>query len=200
MCEKAGVEEQERKVEEKEEGKVEEKENEEEEEEKLKIRVKFVTNKERTKVLFAEAGSDFADTLLSFLLLPLGTIVKVLKREYGEKAPVIGSLNTLYDGIEKLDSIHFLTEDAKSLLLNPTSLDDDDECPEFDQIFTESTASFVISDDMRVMLSVEGSVVSTLSSLGLALTDMEGGETWNVDFGYIQVIYLSLSIILSFSK
>lgn len=188
MSEKEEVKEQEGKV-----------ENEEDEEEELKIHVKFVTNKEKTKVLFAEAGSDFADTLLSLLLLPLGTIVRVLERDSGGKAPVIGSLNTLYNGIEKLDSIHFLTEDTKSLLLNPTSLVDD-EWPQFNQNFTETTTSFVISDDMRVMPSVEGSVLSTLSSLGIAPTDMEGALTWDLDLGYTQVIYLSVSIIFFFSK
>ncbi|KAL7087048.1 hypothetical protein ACP275_13G041400 [Erythranthe tilingii] len=83
-------------------------------------------NKQKTKVLyFAEVDSDFADVLLSFLTLPLGKIVRVLKKRYGEdqESPVnIGSLTTLYDGLANLDSVHFFsTEVDKQTLLNPIS-------------------------------------------------------------------------------
>ncbi|KAL7086733.1 hypothetical protein ACP275_13G019000 [Erythranthe tilingii] len=50
----------------------------------VKFSLKVTTNKQKTKVLFAEADNDFADVLVSFLALPLGTIVKVLKKHYGE--------------------------------------------------------------------------------------------------------------------
>ncbi|KAK6157297.1 hypothetical protein DH2020_011545 [Rehmannia glutinosa] len=65
---------------------------------------------EKNKVLFAEADSEFADVLLSFLTLPLGTIVRVLKKHYGDKAPVIGGLNTLYKDLANLDNVYFWTE------------------------------------------------------------------------------------------
>ncbi|XP_042008741.1 uncharacterized protein LOC121757273 [Salvia splendens] len=154
------------------------------------IRVKFVTNKEKTKVLFAEAGSDFADALLTFLLIPLGTIVKFVNKYYKDKAPVIGSLSTLYNALENLDDIHFPNKDAKTLLLNPKGLLSKHDWPDYDPGFTESTASFVISDDLRVMGSVESSVMSTLTSLGIGLVDMDGAETRDVTFGFRKILKL----------
>ncbi|KAL7128792.1 hypothetical protein ABFS83_13G018100 [Erythranthe nasuta] len=85
--------------------------------------LKVVINKQKTKVLFAEAESDFVDILISFLTLPLGTIVKILKKHYkDEEAPVkIGSLTSLYNGIENLDSDNFWSDGLHDVLLNPTS-------------------------------------------------------------------------------
>ncbi|XP_057792678.1 uncharacterized protein LOC131009392 [Salvia miltiorrhiza] len=165
-------------------------------EEEEKIHVKLIMNKGKTKVLFAEAGSDFVDALLSFLPLPLGTIVKVLKKQFGEKVLLAGSLKTLYNGLANLDTIHFLTEDAKILLLNPTSLDEDEQLP-LDEVFTETTASFIISDDLKVMRSVEGSVMSTLRSLGIAITDMDGAEIRDMHLGYAQMMTLMAIMFVS---
>ena len=154
-----------------------------EEKEEVRLPVKFIVNKDKTKVLFAEAGHDFTDALLSFLVLPLGTIMKILKKH---KAPVIGSLSTLYNGLVNLDTFHFSTEDAKNLLLNPKSLDAG-EHPRFDRAFTKARACFIIGDDLKVMRSVEGSIMSTLNRLGVAMTEMDEAETWNLKFGYKEV-------------
>ncbi|KAL3635473.1 hypothetical protein CASFOL_020020 [Castilleja foliolosa] len=83
--------------------------------------LKVVINKQKTKVLFAEANNDFTDVLLSFLTLPLGRIVRVLEKHYGDKAPVIGSITTLYKGLVNLDSAHFRTDGYKQKLINPRS-------------------------------------------------------------------------------
>ncbi|KAL6554111.1 hypothetical protein OROMI_019784 [Orobanche minor] len=93
----------------------------------VKFSLKVVINKQKTKVLFAEAGRDFTDVLLSFLTLPLGKIVRVLERHYKDEAPVIGSLTSLYNGLSNLDSTHFSTESAKQMLLDPIS-SFNDEC------------------------------------------------------------------------
>ncbi|KAK6157294.1 hypothetical protein DH2020_011542 [Rehmannia glutinosa] len=85
----------------------------------VKFSLKVMINKQKTKVLFAEADSDFVDVLLSFLTLPLGTIVRILEKHYGDEAPAIGSLTTLYKGLANLDSDHFLVESGKQMLLNP---------------------------------------------------------------------------------
>ncbi|KAK6157295.1 hypothetical protein DH2020_011543 [Rehmannia glutinosa] len=87
--------------------------------EEVKFSLKVMVNKQKTKVLFAEADSDFADVLLSFLTLPLGTIVRIMYKHYGDKAPIIGSLTTLYNGLSNLDSVYFWTESGKQMLLNP---------------------------------------------------------------------------------
>ncbi|KAK6134779.1 hypothetical protein DH2020_031449 [Rehmannia glutinosa] len=73
----------------------------------VKFTLKVMINKQKSKVLFAEAGSDFVDVLLSFLTLPLGRIVMVLNDHYGDKTPAIGSLTTLYKGLSNLDDVHF---------------------------------------------------------------------------------------------
>ncbi|XP_057792667.1 uncharacterized protein LOC131009377 [Salvia miltiorrhiza] len=85
--------------------------------------LKVMINKEKTRVLFAQADSHFADILLSFLTLPLGRIVKVLEKHYGSvEAPTIGSLSNLYRSVANLEvGSHFVTEGAKQALLNPTS-------------------------------------------------------------------------------
>ncbi|KAH6827120.1 hypothetical protein C2S53_004726 [Perilla frutescens var. hirtella] len=58
---------------------------------------------------------------------PLGRIVKLLEKHYGDKASTVGSLNSLYHSLANLDSSHFCTDGAKLILLNPTSCFETDE-------------------------------------------------------------------------
>ncbi|KAL3830438.1 hypothetical protein ACJIZ3_019240 [Penstemon smallii] len=90
-------------------------------EEEVRLSMRVMINKEKTKVLFALVDNSLADILLCFLTLPLGVIPRLLKKHYGDDAPNIGSLNTLYNGLENLDSSHFRTEAGKLMLLNPKS-------------------------------------------------------------------------------
>ncbi|KAL3635474.1 hypothetical protein CASFOL_020021 [Castilleja foliolosa] len=91
-----------------------------------KFSFKVLINKQKTKVLFAEANNDFVDVLISFLTLPLGRIVQVLEKHCGDKPPVIGSLTTLYKGLVNLDCSHFWTDVYKQMLINPiTSFSDE---------------------------------------------------------------------------
>ncbi|KAI3457331.1 hypothetical protein Pfo_013994 [Paulownia fortunei] len=209
----------------------------------VKFSVKVMINKQKTKVLFAEAESDFADVLLSFLTLPLGKIVKVLEKHYGDQAPVLGSLTTLYKGLANLNSDHFWTEGGKQMLLNPRSsfearcrklkLNVDNTqptkyytCANWDcgnsrysnvsmyydtarcvcgkslkrevgikeseagdgdcGVFTMKTASFIISDHLRMLYNV--SVIQTLSNFGI--TDTDGAEIRNVTFGFNEIMDL----------
>ena len=169
----------------------------------VKLHIKLNVNKKKTNVLFAEAGSDFTDMLLSFLLLPLGTIVQVLEEHYGDKAPVIGSLTTLYKGASNLDVIHFRQEDRKEELINST-LFETELCKlrlnirgtqptsstsgkSYDGVFTDGAASFIISDDLYVFPNGPCPITETLTSLGIAVEDMDGMETRNVMFGRNEV-------------
>jgi len=45
------------------------------------VPLKLVVNKETNKVLFAETGKDFVDVLFSFLILPLGTIARLVEKK-----------------------------------------------------------------------------------------------------------------------
>ncbi|XP_057793372.1 uncharacterized protein LOC131009994 [Salvia miltiorrhiza] len=84
-----------------------------------KLSLKVMFNKHKSKVLFAEANTDFVEILLSFLTLPLGKLVTNIRKHYGDEAPAIGSLNTLHQGLANLDSAHFSLPGAKEMLLNP---------------------------------------------------------------------------------
>ncbi|RLM75159.1 hypothetical protein C2845_PM15G20470 [Panicum miliaceum] len=64
-----------------------------------KIRVKFLVDNEKRKVVFAESGKEFVDVLLSFLTLPLGTIVRLLGKESS-----LGCFDELYKSVESLDA------------------------------------------------------------------------------------------------
>ncbi|KAK8916927.1 hypothetical protein KSP39_PZI022657 [Platanthera zijinensis] len=80
------------------------------------MKVRFLIDKEEKRVVYVEAGSDFVDVLFSFLTLPLGAIVRLLKMPSG-----LGSLDSLYESIEQLDAEHLQTEACKEMLLNPRS-------------------------------------------------------------------------------
>ncbi|XP_072151443.1 uncharacterized protein [Setaria viridis] len=77
---------------------------------------KFVVDWKNKKVVFAESGKEFVDVLLSFLTLPLGTIVQLLGKESS-----LGCFDELYKSVESLDASHFQTKACKNMLLRPLS-------------------------------------------------------------------------------
>ncbi|KAJ6814039.1 uncharacterized protein M6B38_139100 [Iris pallida] len=81
-----------------------------------KITMKLLVDKERSRVVYAEADKDFVDILFSFLTLPLGTIVKVLNKQSS-----LGCMDNLYESVEKLDIRYLQTEACKTMLLHPRS-------------------------------------------------------------------------------
>ncbi|KAJ4774696.1 DUF674 family protein [Rhynchospora pubera] len=66
------------------------------------------------KVLFAEADKDFVDVLLSFLTLPLGTLVRL-----SNKNSFLG-LDNLYKSVEGLADEFFPTGTCREMLLRPS--------------------------------------------------------------------------------
>lgn len=60
------------------------------------IKIKLTVDKARNRVLFADAGSDVVDVLLSFLTLPLSAVRLVA----GASSP--GCLSTLCQGVSCL--------------------------------------------------------------------------------------------------
>ncbi|XP_073277478.1 uncharacterized protein [Primulina huaijiensis] len=87
--------------------------------EEVQFTLRVMMIKESNKVLYAEIDSDFADVLLSFLTLPLGTIVRLLVKHYGKNAPIFGSLNSLYAGLLNMDDRHFWTLEGLLMLAYP---------------------------------------------------------------------------------
>ncbi|KAK2360971.1 hypothetical protein QL285_086186 [Trifolium repens] len=77
-------------------------------------------DKEKSKVLYAEAGKDFVDVLLSFLTLPLGTIARlVAKDDSNIKAVQFGSITSLYQSVSDLDQQYLWSKTCKDMLLKP---------------------------------------------------------------------------------
>ncbi|QCD96656.1 hypothetical protein DEO72_LG6g1363 [Vigna unguiculata] len=83
------------------------------------ISLKLMVNKERNKVVFAEAGKDFVDVLFSFFTLPLGTIVRLVREESNMLPIEVGSLTSLYQSAENLDKEFLCTDSCKQIILRP---------------------------------------------------------------------------------
>lgn len=165
-----------------------------------KFEIKFVISKKKGKVLFAEAGGDFTDFLLTYLVLPLSNIVQVLEKRYGDKAPVIGSINTLYKAASNLDSVHFHRVCDKTDLIRPTLFERELAVAQnyrpkttssfgksYEGVFADGSSSFIITDDLRVFPILEGSIIQTLSTIGISIQDMDDAETINETFGFNKV-------------
>lgn len=76
-------------------------------------------DKEKNKVVYAEAGKDFVDVLFSFLTLPLGTIAKVVAKDSNIEAVRFGSISSLYQSVSNLDEQYLWSNTCKEMLLNP---------------------------------------------------------------------------------
>ena len=81
--------------------------------------MRMLIDKGRNRVIFAEAGKDFVDVLLSFFTLPLGTIARLVCKESNMKSVKVGSLRALYGSVENLDGKHFWTKTCEDMLLQP---------------------------------------------------------------------------------
>ncbi|ONK62353.1 uncharacterized protein A4U43_C07F3010 [Asparagus officinalis] len=81
-----------------------------------RIHVKLYLDADSDKVVYAEAGDDFADLLFSFLTFPLGAVVKLL-----EKNSSMGSIDNLYKSVELLskDFGYMKSEELRDMLLAP---------------------------------------------------------------------------------
>ncbi|CAA0816069.1 Helicase protein with RING/U-box domain [Striga hermonthica] len=158
------------------------------------------------------ADSDFADVLLSFLALPLGTIVQVLKKHYGDhQVPVLGSLTTLYNCLHNLDSGLFQTHFYKNLLLylknssqsayrEKISVDDMNPSYYFKcrdavdcirGVFIRPV-SLIITDDLQILPNYMDSAVQNSG-----ITDMIGIEVRNLTLGFNEIMDLLKGSLLS---
>ncbi|XP_076941224.1 uncharacterized protein LOC143610708 [Bidens hawaiensis] len=81
-----------------------------------KVSLKLLIDKNGQRVLFAEAGKDFVDFLCSLLVLPVGTVIKLL-----EKQDMKGGLPQLYQSISDLNNDYIQPNQTKNVLLNPKS-------------------------------------------------------------------------------
>ncbi|XP_020261381.1 uncharacterized protein LOC109837510 [Asparagus officinalis] len=81
-----------------------------------RIRVKVVEDKVTEEAVYAVAGNDFVDVLLSFLTFPLGSIVKLLNRQSS-----VVCVDNLYNSVELLAATgdYIKSEECKDMLLSP---------------------------------------------------------------------------------
>ncbi|GLJ44596.1 hypothetical protein SUGI_0937340 [Cryptomeria japonica] len=77
--------------------------------------VRLLISKKNSKIVYAEAGKDFVDLLLSFLTMPLGSVMKLLSASGSSRK--VGSVTSLYVALEKLPA-QYMNGD-KSKLLDP---------------------------------------------------------------------------------
>ncbi|PWA84187.1 hypothetical protein CTI12_AA161430 [Artemisia annua] len=79
-----------------------------------KVTLKLLIDTKSKKVLFAEANKEFVDFLFHILSLPVGTVIKLLR-----KNSMVGALGNLYDSIENLSNTYMQSDDMKEAILNP---------------------------------------------------------------------------------
>ncbi|XP_020261379.1 uncharacterized protein LOC109837509 [Asparagus officinalis] len=81
-----------------------------------RIRVKVVEDKVTEEAVYAVAGNDFVDVLLSFLTFPLGSIVKLLNCQSS-----VVCVDNLYNSVELLAATgdYIKSEECKDMLLSP---------------------------------------------------------------------------------
>jgi hypothetical protein len=80
-----------------------------------KMSLKLLIDSKHNKVVFAEAGKDFVDFLLTLLALPLGTVIQLLT-----KSTMIGCISSHYGSLEKLDESYLQPNQNKDSLLKPS--------------------------------------------------------------------------------
>ncbi|GAB4857112.1 hypothetical protein Ancab_015023 [Ancistrocladus abbreviatus] len=100
--------------------------------------VKLLIDTKTNKVLFAEGGKDFVDFLFRILSLPVGAVVRLLK-----KGTMTGSLGNLYDSIENLSNDYIQQTFHKDSLLKPSFP------PRYDGYVMEKV-TYMIMDDLVV--------------------------------------------------
>jgi hypothetical protein len=84
-----------------------------------------LVNKQKSEVVYAEAGKDFVDVLLSFLTLPLGTIARLVAKESNIEAVQFGSISSLYQSVSDLGEEYLWNKTCKEMLLQPRNSKED---------------------------------------------------------------------------
>ncbi|TYI62569.1 hypothetical protein E1A91_D10G253600v1 [Gossypium mustelinum] len=78
--------------------------------------LKLLIDTKGQRVLYAEAGKYFVDFLFNILLFPVGTFIKLLRKE-----GMVGFLANLYESVENLGDAYIQLTTNKDTLLNPKS-------------------------------------------------------------------------------
>ncbi|KAI5391917.1 hypothetical protein KIW84_076641, partial [Lathyrus oleraceus] len=87
-------------------------------EQEQKLHLTLLVDKEKNRVVVAEANGDFVDTLFSFLTLPLGTITRLVFKNQQEQE-TFGCIRNLYKSVENSSDEVFFNRICKKMLLYP---------------------------------------------------------------------------------
>ncbi|KAK5841456.1 hypothetical protein PVK06_003777 [Gossypium arboreum] len=87
--------------------------------ESTRISIKLLIDQERNKVILAEAGNDFVDTLRTILMFPLGSIPRLFCKL---QIPEPGCFINLYNRVENLNTNICRTHAYKYTLLYPRTI------------------------------------------------------------------------------
>ncbi|GMN57306.1 hypothetical protein TIFTF001_026411 [Ficus carica] len=80
------------------------------------VTLKLLIDSKEKRVLFAEAGKDFADFLFTLLSLPVGTVIRLLSSN-----DMVGTIGKLYESFENLSVTYIQPTVNKDTLLKPNS-------------------------------------------------------------------------------
>ncbi|KAL3678522.1 hypothetical protein R1sor_021478 [Riccia sorocarpa] len=82
------------------------------------MKVKLLRSRRLKRILLLECGKDFADQLLGFLMVPVGTLMKLLGSSLGKDG---SALYNAYTSMTKLEDSAFWDSRTKQVLMDPTS-------------------------------------------------------------------------------
>jgi hypothetical protein len=129
------------------------------------ISLRILIDEEKNKVLFAQAGKDFMDILLSFLTFPLATIARLVNTESNMQKVSFGSISTLYESVYNLEEKQFLTPACKTMLLQPkNSMEDYYRNLKYNIDVTKESTYYICEDWYCIRQSSSG-LLSTFSNL-----------------------------------
>ncbi|GMP89537.1 hypothetical protein CsSME_00041070 [Camellia sinensis var. sinensis] len=169
----------------------------------------ILVDKTRNRVIFAESDFEFIDSLLSFLTLPLGKVVRLLSSE----SAAIGSVTRIYGSVSSLESRNLRNDQYKDLLLDPKNASES-ECnrlklhacslgrgiwhtrEEDGGVFLKGGAArFMITDDLQVIPGSTAACISLFRKLGIK--DGNEVEERTVEIGAKEVLLLLKFALLS---
>lgn len=143
------------------------------------VQLKVFIDKQKNKVMFAEADEDFVEILFSSLTLPLGTIAKLLTKHTDLNDTKVESLTSLYNSVVNLNVEHFTNEHCKEVLISPVNtsasvchklklnLDSGVNGSHDGVTLFEKKGSFIITDDLKITPFLVDKSFEYLSTLGV---------------------------------
>ncbi|KAL2254641.1 UNVERIFIED_CONTAM: hypothetical protein Sindi_0258800 [Sesamum indicum] len=168
------------------------------ESEDIKFSLRVMMNEEENKVLFAEVDSSFADVLLSFLTLPLGTILNIddsepIKYYVCQTSGCANHINhqecvTIYRGVERCSCSMSLDREVTLSITDSNDVG----------VFAKDKTSFLISNDLRIVPSSGGSGIKIFNDLGIR--DIDGLKERTVVVGFKEFLAPLADLILGRSQ